>query len=186
MNAHLVTTTAMTLFLAVLSFALMPPITAAMSVFLGVHMFLIARYDAKHFIIPDILSLPAALMGLAFAPFAHQLAFSYDALIHHTVAAFVSALLLLLVRQTYWLIKKREGLGLGDVKLALAAGAWAGYPGFTYTILVACLAAILFVMVKTSLYKQSMQAKTKIAFGAFFAPAIWLIWFVQSLPQLAF
>ena len=37
--------------------------------------------------------------------------------------------LVLLVRWTYWFVRRREGIGMGDVKLMAMLGAWLGLPG---------------------------------------------------------
>jgi leader peptidase (prepilin peptidase)/N-methyltransferase len=44
-------------------------------------------------------------------------------------SAAVAAGLILLIRWTYWLIRRREGIGLGDAKLMAMLGAWLGLSG---------------------------------------------------------
>ena len=41
----------------------------------------------------------------------------------------VAAGLILLIRWTYWLIRRREGIGLGDAKLMAMLAVWLGLPG---------------------------------------------------------
>ena len=37
--------------------------------------------------------------------------------------------LILLIRWIYWLVRRREGIGLGDAKLMALLAAWLGLPG---------------------------------------------------------
>ena len=72
------------------------------------------------------------------------------------------------------------GLGLGDVKLAAVAGAWTGLAGLANVWLFACIAAIGFVLFQRLAGANTISRETRIAFGAFLAPAIWAVWALQQ------
>lgn len=165
-----------------LSFLLLPVVDALASIVLSAAMIGIAYYDARHYIIPDFLSLGAFAVGVCWAVTAAHGGFSVDAGIHHLFAAFVAAALMWFVRYGYWLFRRIEGLGLGDVKLALAAGAWTGFPGFAHVLLFACFFAFAAILAVRIFGRAPLELQDKIPFGLFFAPAIWLVWFVQHLP----
>jgi leader peptidase (prepilin peptidase)/N-methyltransferase len=56
------------------------------------------------------------------------------------LSAAVAAAALLLIAGTYWLVRRRMGMGMGDVKLAAMLGAWLG---LSLTALTFFLAVIL-------------------------------------------
>jgi leader peptidase (prepilin peptidase)/N-methyltransferase len=95
----------------------------------------------------------------------------------HVAAAALGAGLLYALAVAYRYLRKREGLGFGDVKLAAVAGAWTGPEGLGPSLLLACLAAFAFVAVTHRQDLASLQRSTLIPFGAFLAPSIWLVWF---------
>ena len=70
---------------------------------------------------------------------------------------------------------KRQGLG--DVKLALAAGAWAGLSGLGHVLLLASVFALCWVVALNARNLSALKGATPIAFGVFLAPAIWIVWF---------
>ena len=93
--------------------------------------------------------------------------------------------LLFATRASYRLIRDSEGLGLGYVKLAGAGASWLSWPNLSLALLVAVGAAIIVVVVRSLIANRKVQANTAIPFGAFLAPAIWIVWFAQAVaPQL--
>src|SRR6266851_233249 len=89
-------------------------------------MIAIAAVDARRFIIPDELSAAALALGLA------------DAAIRGGIMAATFFGLWALYRR----LRGREGIGLGDVKLAGVAGAWLDWPSIPIAIEIAALAAL--------------------------------------------
>src|SRR5262249_57454028 len=73
----------------------------------------------------------------------------------------------------------REGLGLGDVKLAGVAGVWLDWPAMPIAIEIAALGALALYVAGHVLGRRRIHAATRLPFGLFLAPAIWLAW----LPQ---
>ncbi len=101
--------------------------------------------DAEHKLLPDRLTLPGLALGLIFSFFVRVPHFVtlflpaglFSALPPHvagrllsfgeaSVAAGISALLLFVVGEVYFRIRKVEGLGFGDVKLMAMVGAFLG------------------------------------------------------------
>jgi leader peptidase (prepilin peptidase)/N-methyltransferase len=105
----------------------------------------LALLDAEHLWLPDKLTLPGILLGYAatiivFLFRAPAVLAFYGAsqlknrmLLHiawqRAVAILAAALLILAIRWLYWLIRRREGIGLGDAKLMALLAAWLGLPG---------------------------------------------------------
>lgn len=151
------------------------PLDALVSTALATVMFAIAFIDAEQFIIPDVLSLPAIPLGLAYAWATDEAAPA--SLLEHLAAMVVGGLALYLIREAYFRYRAREGLGLGDVKLAMAAGAWTGLSGLGPVLLLASVFALCWVAVLNARNLAALKGATPIAFGVFLAPAIWLVWF---------
>ena len=91
----------------------------------------------------------------------------------------VLALLFLALRELYWRLRGRDGLGLGDVKFAAAAGVWLDWPAMPVAIEIAALAALALYVLGHVLGRRRIQATTRLPFGLFLAPAIWLAWLFQ-------
>jgi|GEM_PF-1218408 len=93
---------------------------------------------------------------------------------------------LLVFREVYFRRRGFDGLGLGDVKLAAAGGLLVGASAFAWVLLGASVAALAAIAVAAFVRRQStpLGAMQKIAFGAFLAPALYIVWVVQVLPVL--
>ena len=163
---------------ATLSWFTLNPLDALASTFLGTVMLAIALIDAEQFIIPDVLSLPAIPVGLAYA-WATDEAPPAN-LVEHLLAMIVGGLALYLISEAYFRYRGREGLGLGDVKLALAVGAWAGLSGLGHVLLLASVVALCWVVALNVRNLSALKGATPIAFGVFLAPATWVVWFAKT------
>lgn len=158
------------------SFLLLEPAAAAISSGFGLAMGAIAYSDARRFIVPDSLSLPAIPAGLLANGWLTAGAPSDAVMLSHLAAALTGALCLFTVREAYAALRGREGLGLGDVKLAAVAGAWTGFAGLPLVLLLACLGAIAAILAASIRGKANLAATTAVPLGATLAPAIWLVW----------
>jgi leader peptidase (prepilin peptidase)/N-methyltransferase len=85
--------------------------------------------------IPDEISIPGILIGVLLRPFAFDAPW-FDGVL----GAAVGAAILALVRWFYFVVRKTEGMGLGDVKLIAMIGAFLGLRALVPTILMASLA----------------------------------------------
>jgi leader peptidase (prepilin peptidase)/N-methyltransferase len=141
-------------------------------------MLAIAIIDARHFIIPDRLVLAGLGLGLLDGLFA-QPDGALIAVASSAQRALALAAAFWALRQGYMWIRGREGIGLGDVKLAAVAGWWLDWLGMALAVEIAALAALVVVGIRV-LRGQPITAKTPVPFGCFFAPAIWLAWLLQS------
>ena len=137
--------------------------------------------DALRFRIPDAWVYGALAAGLAYG--ALMLPGPLWSLAG-PLGALVSAVLcggaFLIVREGFFRLRGIDGLGLGDVKLAAAGGAWLGTEAFAYAVLAAAAGAVAFVLLR-AMRGAGWSVSQRIAFGAFLAPAIWLAWLGQNL-----
>src|SRR5207237_8815363 len=108
---------------------------------LALLMLAIAVIDARHFVIPDELNIAALV--LAFIHAGIQTSETAVAAIALAVlrGTFLS-LAFLGLRIGYRKLRNRDGIGLGDVKLAAVAGAWLGWQTMPIAVQIAALAAL--------------------------------------------
>ena len=95
-------------------------------------MIVLAGIDRDHFLLPDKITLPGILAGLALQPWFRGPTF-VEAILGVLVGA---GLLILLINFWYW-IRGEEGMGLGDVNMLAMVGAFLGWKGVLVTLVVA-------------------------------------------------
>lgn len=140
----------------------------------------IAAIDARSFIIPNELNAALLALGLAHAAMiASEGVLPALALALLRGGALGAAFLLLRLGYFYW--RGREGLGLGDVKLAAAGGVWLDWPLMPLSVEIAALAALGAVAVASLARRRRFGAGERLPFGLFLAPAIWAGWLAGSL-----
>jgi leader peptidase (prepilin peptidase)/N-methyltransferase len=120
--------------------------------------------DYYHQILPDAITLPGLVLALVYSFFRDDLTFR-DALI----GAVAGAGFLLLVYGAYLLIRKKEGLGMGDVTMLLLVGA---YLGLMRTLLTLILASFVGALVGVFfIVRRGKDFQFALPFGTFLAPA---------------
>ena len=146
---------------------------------LAVLMAAIAYRDAHDFIIPDRYSAASFVLGLAAAFFTAE-----GDVVWALAAALARAALLasafLALRAAYHHFRGRHGLGLGDVKLAGVAGAWLDWTMLPVTIEIAAFSALTAVLIEQFIARRAFKPTTRLPFGLFFAPSIWIGWLLQT------
>jgi leader peptidase (prepilin peptidase) / N-methyltransferase len=141
---------------------------------LAVVMFAIAAIDARDYRIPDKLVLAGLVLGLLEVTIA-QAAATATNVGTCVLRGLLFAALFLAFRLVYRWVRGRDGLGLGDVKLAAVAGLWLDWMSALIAVDIASLSALAFVLVSLA-RGQKVDNRTRVPFGLFFAPAIWLVW----------
>jgi leader peptidase (prepilin peptidase) / N-methyltransferase len=119
---------------------------------LGWTLLALAWIDWTDFLLPDVLTLPLVLAGLA-----STLTFDSGALTDHCLAAILA-----------------YGLGGGDAKLIAGAGAWCGLAALPLVVLGSALLGLLAAL-GLALTGRSMTSTTRIPFGPCIALAFWLV-----------
>ncbi len=109
----------------------------------------LAFLDAENFWLPDRLTLTGTAIGLIVTittPFMliwsdaktglphtgglEHLPFGiWTLILYPAIAVTTAASIILLIRWLYWLVRRKEGMGLGDAKLMAMLAAWLGLPG---------------------------------------------------------
>ncbi len=137
---------------------------------LGWWLLALAWIDIRSWLLPDLLTLPLVLAGLAAAAI-----FDPEQLTDRSLGAALGYLSLLAVAVLYRTLRHREGLGRGDAKLLAAAGAWVGAAALPQVILVAALSGLIAAGC-LRLAGIRLGAQSALPFGPFLALATWVLW----------
>lgn len=162
----------------VASLAVAPNAGGVMASGLALVAIAIAVIDARSFIIPDELNIAGLILGLAYAGFADQPV--TEAIAVAALRGLVLALIFLAVRAAYRWLRGRQGIGLGDVKLAAVAGVWLDWPTIPIAVQVATMTALGVYLIRQFAGGRSIRSTSRLPFGLFFAPAIWLGWLLDQ------
>ena len=133
--------------------------------------------DIRYFIIPDELSIypvPLAILaayGLAQGGYAEAIGWKASVL-----GAFFGGGILVLIAVVWWLLRRIEGMGLGDAKLLALIGAVLGpWPALPFILFISACSAML-VMIPFLLWKGK-GFRYALPFGPFlaFAAVVWVL-----------
>ena len=122
--------------------------------------------DAVCLRLPDALTLPLLLAGLAEAALLEP-----ETLTGRAIGAAAAYTGLSLLAWTYRRLRGRDGLGQGDAKLLAAGGAWVGGLLLPDVLLGAALAGLVW-----ALRRLRPDPAERVPFGPFIAASVWLVW----------
>ena len=200
------TATAVAVVAAGASFSLLPLAEAALAAAFAGLAVTAAASDLARFEIPDWASALIFALGLvhaaAFAPadgfaagglgallgMAGTSLAAFGGAIGDGLASVVDALAraavaggaLWAVAAGYRRLRGVDGLGFGDVKLAAALGPWLAWTDLPTALLVAVLAALAAVAVRTVRARDLAAANVPVPLGAFLAPAGFLVFLARA------
>jgi leader peptidase (prepilin peptidase)/N-methyltransferase len=139
----------------------------------------IAVLDAEHLWIADAVTVPGTVLGLGFSvlsvsvlqvPLREQSGF-WMQVGERILAILAAAGIILLIRWVYWLVRRREGMGLGDAKLMALLAAWLGFPGtllaFGLGVVLGAVAAVVLLAVPSARRDAESWALSKLPLGTF-------------------
>jgi leader peptidase (prepilin peptidase)/N-methyltransferase len=131
--------------------------------------------DWRAFILPDALTLPLVLAGLA-ATFWLQ----PETLTAHAAAAALGYLLFRAIAWGYRRLRGRDGLGEGDAKLMAAAGAWVGLTALSSVLLGGALLTLAAGLISALWRGRGLRATTRLPFGPGLCAALWIVWLLSQ------
>ena len=125
--------------------------------------------DLEHQILPNVITVPGIVAGLAVSPFVEP---GWRSAL---MGALLGGGLLWLVSEAYFRLRSAEGLGFGDVKMLAMIGAFLGWRQVWVVLFLASISgAIIGVLVTAG---RGRSVRTRLPFGTFLAIAA----FVASL-----
>jgi leader peptidase (prepilin peptidase)/N-methyltransferase len=143
--------------------------------------------DFEHLWLPNKLTIPGTLIGFAatlvyaavnskrvfafYGAFGLRSRFIWHLVGQRLLAILAAAGLVLLIRWIYWLIRRREGIGLGDAKLMAMLAAWLGLPGallaFGLGVVLGAIAALVLLVLPSTRKSTEGWAHIKLPLGTF-------------------
>lgn len=137
---------------------------------LGWLLLALAMADWRSYMLPDLLTLPLLLLGLA------ATAWRAPAdLADHALATILGYALFRGLALAYRHLRGRDGLGHGDAKLLAAAGAWVGLLAVPWVMLLAALGGLALAGLAMASGRR-IGLETAMPFGPSLALGLWLVW----------
>lgn len=118
--------------------------------------------DLNHQIIPDILSLPGIVIGLATSFFINHIS-----LLDSLIGIIAGGGVLYLIAISFKYLTGKDGMGGGDVKLLAMIGAWIGWRALPFIVLISSLAGA--IIGSAFLLLAGKGLRVRIPFGPFLA-----------------
>lgn len=123
--------------------------------------------DMRHKILPDILTIPGIVFGLATAHLCFDISFSHALLGAVLGYGFFAGIYYFM----YWLCGE-EAMGYGDVKLLAMLGAWCGALYLPLILLIACVSALLAFAIRWLLKRD--RGSVPLPYGPFLIGAAYV------------
>lgn len=161
------------------AFWISPDIIGGAGMIFGLFLLALAALDARHFWLPDRLTLPLVVLGLL------QSALGYGpAFVDSVIGAAAGYAVLALLAFGYRVLRGQEGMGGGDPKMLAGIGAWLGWQALPFVLLGASIIGLIFAL-NVRYSSQYLENNKHIAFGAMMAVAAWPLWLLivgRALP----
>ncbi len=136
---------------------------------------LLALVDYQTKLLPDVLTIPLLWLGLLLQLFPETVSFGLEMAV---IGAVLGYLPLWLLAQLYRLIRGRDGLGMGALKLLAAIGAWSGHWVLPQVIFAAALFAIIWFLIQRTMRRRDGLMHEEHPFGPWLILAYLLIVFI--------
>ena len=147
----------------------------AISCIFGWTLLLLAVIDWRVQLLPDVITLPLLVTGVAAAAI-----FDRDHMIDHLIGALAGFAVFSLVALVYRLLRGREGLGFGDAKLLAGVGAWVSWIGLPTVVLWGSILGLAFALARAVIGRR-LRLSDRLPFGTFLAAGGWLVWLYGPL-----
>ncbi len=150
----------MALLAAALIYTFQLSITTAGYFLFSAALLVIIVIDIHHQIIPDVISLPGIVLGVLFSFVSPTVTWQSS-----LIGLLVGGGVLYAVAFFYFLLRKVDGMGGGDIKLLAMIGAWLGWQSLPFVIFASSLSGSLVGLI--AMFYQRKGGRTRIPFGPF-------------------
>ena len=135
----------------------------------------LAAMDAETLLLPDAFTLPGIVLGVVYSGLSAAYLFDWKASGTSLLWAVAAGGFLWLVRVAYWLIRRREGMGLGDAKLLAMIAAWLGPLPTLLVLFLGVVAAAIYGLAGIAVHKfrnrSGPSTSIRLPLGAFLCAA---------------
>jgi leader peptidase (prepilin peptidase)/N-methyltransferase len=138
-----------------------PTVLLASRLVFGCALIVLFAIDLEHHLLPNAITLPGIVVGLAFS------LVTEPGWLSSLVGAAVGGGSLWLIAEVYYRLRHEEGLGMGDVKMLAMIGAFIGWQLTIVTLMMASVAGSIVGVIVIASRKGDM--KYALPFGTFLA-----------------
>lgn len=131
--------------------------------------------DWRTYRLPNPLTGALAVMGLTQAYVMQMDIWPY------VIGAVLGYAVFVAIEITFKHLRGIDGLGRGDAKLLGAAGAWVGWAGLPYVVLIGSVMGIVGVLI---LSRKNADGHAVIAFGPYLCVGLIVVWVAQNITRL--
>ena len=149
--------------------------TLIFALILAVALISLSISDWVSFRLPNALTLPLIAIGLI------QAALITGIVTDSLIGAALGYAIFVLIEISFKALRGKAGLGRGDAKLLAAGGAWTGWMGLPYIILIASGLGLIGALFPSL---RRLSTAQHIPFGPFLALAIAIVWIVTVAAPL--
>ena len=126
----------------------------------------------NEYIIPNTITYSLSILGIIVAQF--SISVFNISLIESLLGGLISGSILLLTSKIYLLVRKKEGMGMGDVKMIAMIGFWMGLEN-TFLVLIA--SSLLGSIIGIGLIQlKKIETTQYIPFGTFLSLGSIIVW----------
>jgi leader peptidase (prepilin peptidase)/N-methyltransferase len=147
-----------------------PGVLLASRLVFGCALIVLFAIDLEHYLLPDVITLPGIVVGLAFS-FVTE-----PGWLPSLIGAVVGGGGLWLLAEVYYRVRHEEGLGMGDVKMLAMIGAFIGWQLTIVTLMMASLSGaivgLLLIVSRKGDMKYALPFGTFLAMGAALAATV--------------
>ncbi|MEH0196566.1 A24 family peptidase [Caulobacter sp. CCNWLY153] len=137
----------------------------------------LALVDLTVLRLPDLLTLPLAGSGVAWAVVVGE------PVVPRLIGAVAGYSAIALLARAYRRWRGREGVGLGDAKLLAAGGAWLGWQALPLVVLLGCALALSWSGARV-VGRGVASLAAPLAFGPALAAGIWIVWCLRAAGRI--
>lgn len=150
-------------------------IDSVLAFFFFLSLLIVFFTDLNEFIIPNIISYSLSILGILVSYYSISI---FDlSLTNSLLGGLISGGILFATSKLFLLIRKKEGMGMGDVKMIAMIGFWMGLEN---TFLILILSSLLGSIVGISLILSKKMGQSQyIPFGSFLSIGTIIIWGIK-------
>jgi leader peptidase (prepilin peptidase)/N-methyltransferase len=144
-----------------------PSVLLASRLVFGCALIVLFAIDLEHHLLPNVITLPGIVVGLAFSFFTSSTGPGW---LSSLIGIVVGGGVLYGIAEAYYRIRHEEGLGMGDVKMLAMVGAFLGWPLTLVTLMMASFAGsavgLALIATRRGTMKYALPFGTFLAMGA--------------------